>query len=180
MILLIDILHLVDRARIRRVFLQSTLHCVLGPFDLYFVDVVEGVFPDSERHHNLLTSSVYDFSSWVRNTVEASFSPFMFSRTLMPTNLTSSPVLRLSVFCAWVSQRLTRTLPVPSSSSIFETLVLRPSFVSISRTSPLSTILPLILHRAGPGRRDSIVAMGMSGTKSVLSFLTKAFEPTLT
>src|SRR6266571_1578987 len=32
-----------------------TLHCVLGPFDLYCVDVVEGVPPDSERHHNLLT-----------------------------------------------------------------------------------------------------------------------------
>src|SRR6266702_8364733 len=57
MVFLVDILHLIDRVWIRRILLQPTLHCVLGPFDLYFVDVVEGVFPDSERHHNLLTSS---------------------------------------------------------------------------------------------------------------------------
>src|SRR5260370_18123977 len=55
MIFLVDILELVDRVRIWSVLLQTTLHCVFRSFDLHFVDVVEGVFADSERHHKVLT-----------------------------------------------------------------------------------------------------------------------------
>src|SRR5436309_791862 len=64
--------------------------------------------------------------------------------------------------------------------SIFETLVLRPSRVSISLTSLLSIILPEIVHRIGPGRTDPIEETGVSATKSALSLLTEDFEPTLT
>src|SRR5712691_4604672 len=124
-----------------------------------------------------LQPNLYDLSLWVRNIVNASSSPLDDSRALIPVNLIASPIRRVSTIWARLSQRAILILPVPSSTVIFETLVLLPSLVSISRGSVRSTTTPRVVYSLGPGLIDAIVTGGGDSMLTRVSFVIEDLEP---